>query len=217
MTEEPLYIKLREAIVNFDVEATKKAAREIIERKADPIKAVEEGIGGAAKIVGEKFERGGIFLVFLMQAGEAMKAALSELLRAIPKEKAPTRGKIVIGTVQGDIHEIGKNVVAALLAASGFEVYDLGTDAAPMKFIEEAERVEADVIAASALMTSTIGVQKDIISLLESLGLRDKYVVVIGGGATTGEWAEEIGADGWAETAPEGVEVISRLLEERRK
>ena len=178
---------------------------------------MERGIGEAAKIVGEKFEKGEIFLVFLIQAGDAMMAALSELLKAIPKGEVPTRGKVVIGTVQGDIHEIGKNVVAALLTANGFEVHDLGVDVPPMKFIEEAEKVGADVIAASALMTSTIGVQKDIVSLLESLGLREKYSVVVGGGATTAEWAEEIGADGWAETAIEGVKVISRLVEAKRK
>lgn len=216
MSERDLYAKLKEAILAYDVNAAREAAEEILKRGGDPLEALGEGISKAADEVGARFERGEIFLVHLMMAGDAMKEALSVLLKALPKEKA-VKGKVVIGTVQGDIHEIGKNVVSALLSASGFEVYDLGTDVPPMKFVEEAEKVGADVIAASALMTSTIGVQKDIIELLKSLGLRDKYLVVIGGGATTPDWAEEIGADGWAETAPEGVKVISRLIEGRRK
>ncbi|MCR6692366.1 MAG: corrinoid protein [archaeon YNP-LCB-003-016] len=215
MNGENLYVKLKNAILEFDVEASQRVAEEIVRSGADPLMAIKEGISEAAKIVGEKFESGEIFLTQLMLAGEAMKSALSVLLKALPSGTKVAKGKVVIGTVQGDIHEIGKNIVAALLSANGFDVYDLGVDVPSLKFIEEAERVKADVIAMSALMTSTIGVQKDVIDALKSLGLRDKYIVVVGGGATTAEWAENIGADGWAETAPEAVNVISRLIEKR--
>lgn len=211
-----LYENLKEAILSLDAESSRKVAEEIVSRGLDPITAIKEGIGEAARILGEKYERFEIFLPSLILAGEAMKSALSVLLRALPSGMRVTKGKVVIGTVQGDIHDIGKNIVAAMLSASGFEVYDIGVDVPPMKFIDEAERVGADVIAMSSLLSSTVAVQKDVIDMLKATGLRDKYVVIVGGGATTAEWAEEIGADGWAETALEAPELLSRLLERRR-
>lgn len=211
-----LYESLKDAILNLDAEASRKVAEEIINRGLDPIIAIKEGIGEAARTLGEKYEKFEIFLPSLILAGEAMKSALSVLLRALPSGIRVTKGKVVIGTVQGDIHDIGKNIVAAMLSASGFEVYDIGVDVPPIRFIDEAERVGADIIAMSSLLSSTVAVQKDVIDMLKAIGLRDKYIVVVGGGATTAEWAEEIGADGWAETALEAPELLSRLLERRR-
>lgn len=216
MSEEEIFTKLRDAIVERDKNAVEKVCREVIEKGIDPLKAIEKGIMEGAKIIGEKFDKLEIFLMDLMLAADAMKAGVEILLSKVPREAAPRKGVIVIGTVSGDIHDIGKNIVASLLSANGFTVYDLGVDVSPVKFVEEAEKVNADVIAMSALMTSTVGVQKDVIDYLRDMGKRDKFLIVVGGGATTKEWAEEIGADGWAETATEGVKVISKLIEERK-
>ena len=118
--------------------------------------------------------------------------------------------------MKGDIHDIGKNILAALLSANGFDVHDLGVDVPTSKFIEEAEKVGADIIALSALMSSTIGGQKDVIDYLRETGKRKKFIVMVGGGPTTQEWAEEIGADGYAETATEAVKVALELIGKKR-
>jgi len=123
---------------------------------------------------------------------------------------------VVSGTVKGDIHELGKNILVALLRANGFEVYDLGVDVATSRFIEEAEKVNADIIALSALMSSTLGGQKDVIDYLKETGKRKRFVVMVGGGPTTKDWASEIGADGYAETATEAVKVALELVGKKR-
>jgi methylmalonyl-CoA mutase cobalamin-binding domain/chain len=119
---------------------------------------------------------------------------------------------VVIATVRGDIHDIGKNIVALLLRARGFEVYDLGVDVESMRIIEEALEYDADIIALSALMTTTLPSQREVLELLRELSVRDKFKVMVGGGATTPEWASKIGADGWAETAVEAVELAVKLV-----
>ncbi|MEM1545598.1 MAG: corrinoid protein [Candidatus Methanomethylicia archaeon] len=212
---EDLYAKLRDAVVSYDVDAVVKYANEVIAKGLDPLEAIEKGLAVGARIIGDKFDRLEIYLAELIMAADAIKAGLDILLPAIPKGVVSRRGVVVIGTAQGDIHEIGKNIVAALLKAYGFDVYDLGVDVPPLRFIEKAEEVKADIIAISALMTSTIIGQRDVIEYLKALGKRDKYIVMVGGGPVTREWAEEIGADGWAETASEAVQVALTLKERR--
>jgi len=124
-------------------------------------------------------------------------------------------GKVVIGTVSGDIHDIGKNIVALLLEVNGFDAQDMGKDVESMKFIERATEVQANVMALSALMTTTRPAQKEIMDLLNEMGLRQKFLVMVGGAPTTSEWAEQIGADGWAETAEQGVRLAQRLVKKR--
>jgi corrinoid protein of di/trimethylamine methyltransferase len=209
--------KLSEAIIAGDREAAIKAANEVVERGLDVVKAIEEGLMAGAKEVGEKFDRMEIFLPELMMAAEAMQAALNVMLPNIPKGKVPRKGVVVSGTVKGDIHDIGKNILVAMLRANGFEVYDLGVDVPTSKFIEEAERVRADIITLSALMASTLGGQKDVIDYLKAIGKRDKFIVMVGGGPTTKEWADEIGADGYAETASEAVTLALELIEKKRR
>jgi dimethylamine corrinoid protein len=209
--------KLSEAIIAGDREAAIKAANEVVERGLDVVKAIEEGLMAGAKEVGEKFDRMEIFLPELMMAAEAMQAALNVMLPNIPKGKVPRKGVVVSGTVKGDIHDIGKNILVAMLRANGFEVYDLGVDVPTSKFIEEAERVRADIITLSALMASTLGGQKDVIDYLKAIGKRDKFIVMVGGGPTTKEWAHEIGADGYAETASEAVKLALELIEKKRR
>ncbi len=216
MSEEELLRKLSEAVVASDRDAVVKAAQEAIEKGLDPVKAIENGLSEGAITVGEKFDRLEIFLTDLMMAADAMKAGLDILLPLISKEKVLKKGTVVSGTVKGDIHDIGKNILSALFSANGFEVHDLGVDVPTSKFIEEAEKVGADVIALSALMSSTIGGQKDVIDYLSETGKREKFIVMVGGGPTTREWTEEIGADGYAETATEAVKVALELIEKKR-
>jgi corrinoid protein of di/trimethylamine methyltransferase len=209
--------KLCEAIVAGDREAAIRVANEIIEGGLDIVEAIEKGLMVGAKEVGAKFDKMEIFLPELMMAAEAMQAALNVLLPKIPKGKVPRTRVVVSGTVKGDIHDIGKNILVAMLRANGFEVHDLGVDVPTSKFIEEAEKVGADIITLSALMASTLGGQKDVIDYLKAMGKRDKFIVMVGGGPTTKEWADEIGADGYAETASEAVKLALELIEKKRR
>jgi corrinoid protein of di/trimethylamine methyltransferase len=205
------------AIVAGDEELVKKIVQEGIEKNVDPLELIEKALIPGIREVGEKFERMELFLTGMMLSADAMKAGMSLLLPRIPKDKIPKRGTVVVGTVKGDIHEIGKNVLSALLIANGFDVHDLGSDIPASAFVRKAEEVNADIIAASALMTTTLPSQKDILDYLKSTGKRDKYLVLVGGGPASAEWAEEIGADGYAETAVEGASLATKKLQEKSK
>ena len=212
MEAKVVFKSLGEAILSYDSAAAEKAAKEAIKSKVDPVEAIEKGLVPAIEEVGNKFEKMEIYLPELMLAADAMKTAMSLLLPLIPKDRIVSKGTIVIGTVQGDVHEIGKNIVSNMLMANGFSVVDLGVDVKTTAFVEEAKRVGAKIIGASALMSSTIGSQKDIIDYLVSLKERRKYAVMVGGGPTTGEWSKEIGADGWGEDAATSVKLANKLV-----
>ncbi len=216
LSEAKILAELCEAVVSGDVDAVTGAAKEVIRKRMDPVKAIESGLSKGARIIGDRFEKLEIFLPELLVAAEAMKTGLEILLAEIPKDKTLRKGTVVCGTVRGDVHEIGKRIVAALLQANGFEVHDLGADVPSSKFIEEAGRVSADIIGLSALMSSTLGAQKDVIDYLKAVGERKKYIVMVGGGPTTQEWADQIGADGYAKTAPEAVKLAIKLVKSKR-
>jgi trimethylamine corrinoid protein len=209
--------RLRAAVVAGDETKVTEIVQEAIRENVDPLEALEKSLIPGIREVGEKFEKMEVFLTSMMLSADAMKAGMNLLLPRIPKDKIPKRGTVVAGTVKGDIHEIGKNVLASLLIANGFDVHDIGCDVQASAFVRKAEEVNADIIAASALMTTTLPGQKDILDYLKSLGKREKYVVIVGGGPTTAEWAEDIGADGYAETAVDGVRLAVRKLEEKSK
>lgn len=207
---------LKQAVIDGDAEAVADSAKKALDAGISPIEILEKGISRGAQIVGEQFEKMEIFLTELMLSGEAMMAGLNVVLPHLKAEDVPQKGRIVVGTVRGDIHEIGKNILKSLFVANGFEVSDLGVDVPTSKFVEEAANIHADIIAISALMTSTIGGQKDVIDYLEQTGNRDKYIVMVGGGPTNQDWANEIGADGFADTAPEAVKLATELIKKRR-
>lgn len=222
MGEHDLIEMLKGSIINCDEEKAKAAAEKILAAGIDPVRAVNEGISPAAKIVGEKFEKGEYFLTHLMLAGEAMKAATEILMSKISEEEkeritSKRVGSVVLATVSGDIHDIGKNIFGLLLSVNGFKVYDLGKDVDSMTIVEKARETNADIIALSALMTTTMPAQKEVIDLLKAMGIREKFIVMVGGGSTTKEWAEEIGADGWAETAEEAVSLAKQLIEKKKR
>jgi corrinoid protein of di/trimethylamine methyltransferase len=209
--------KLTNAILNYDVDEAIKASKEAVEKGVDPVEAIEEGLAKGLKIVGERFGAGEVFLTELAMAAEAMKQALTVLMPALSKstKERKTLGKVVIGTVEGDIHDIGKSIVSTMLMAAGFEVIDLGVDVPVKKFIEKVKEVKPEIVGMSALMTSTMVKMVDVVKALKQEGLREKVKIIIGGAPTSKDWAEEIGADGYAADALEAVEVAKKLIERR--
>ena len=215
MSEDKILKDLQNAVLGYDSSAAASAAKAAIAAKIDPLKAIEKGLVPSIETIGEKFEKMEIYLPELMLAADAMKSALALLLPLIPKGSKGAKTTVVIGTVQGDVHEIGKNIVSSLLMAGGFNVIDLGVDVKTIAFVEEAKKSNAKIIGASALMSSTIGSQKDIVDLLVSQHVRKKYAVLVGGGPTTKEWAKEIGADACGMTAVDAVKLATKFAKGR--
>lgn len=210
-----IFEEIKEAIIDGDEDLAQELAQRVLDENINPVEAVQNGFIKGIEEIGNSWKAGEAFLPDVMMAADAMKAGLAVLEPAIAEiggGEGDAQGKIVLGTVQGDIHDIGKNIVGALLTAAGFKVYDLGIDQTPENFVAKAEEVGASVIAASALLTTTMGAQKELVEYLTEKNLRDKYKVIIGGGPTSKAWAEEIKADGWAETADEAVELCKSII-----
>ena len=213
MSEE-LFKKMATSIIDGDSDAAVALAQESITDGVDPLDAITKGFVVGVNTVGEAFGRGDAFLPELVMAGEAMKAAVSTLDPEMKKRGTERKmlGKVVIATVEGDIHEIGKSLVATMLGASGFEVYDLGVDQPSDKIIGKALEVNADIIAMSALLTTTMVKQREVIEELEKEGLRNKVKVMVGGAPVTRDWVTTIGADGYSEDAIGAVALAKKLL-----
>ena len=206
--------ELRQSVINYDEEAAVKAAQKALELKMDPYKVITDCLTPAIQEVGERFEKGEAFLPELIMATDAMDAAVKILEKEITKEEREGRqkGRIVLGTVKGDIHNIGKNIVGIMLKTAGYEIIDLGVDVEPSKFVEEAERSGAQIIMASALMTFTAVNLKKIADYLEMEGVRKKYKLAFGGGPLSEVWAKEMGADGYAPDAVKAVDLANQLM-----
>jgi len=209
-----IFERLRKAILEGDEEGALRLSNEAIESGLDPLVVVETSVLEAVNIVGERFEKGDAFLTELVMSGNAAQASVNILKGEIRKsvKQIKSLGRVVIGTVQGDIHDIGKTIVTSLLIANGFEVYDLGIDVPPEAFVEKVREVNADVVGLSALVSTTLKSQRDTIDAIDKAGLRDKVKVIIGGAPVTEEWAKSIGADAWATDATEGIRKIKNLI-----
>ncbi len=206
--------QLKDAVVIGEPDQAKKLATQALEADIAPLTAIEEALNVGMQVVGDKFESEEYFIPDLMMATEAMKAAMKvfEPVLTERKEKRQVLGTVVIGTVEGDIHEIGKSLVATMLSAAGFQVYDLGVDVSVAKFVEQVQETGANVVGLSALLTTTMRNQEAVIEALKKAGLREQVKVVIGGAPTSPDWAETIGADAYAENANEAVDVVKQLL-----
>lgn len=206
--------KLKEAVIAGDRDEAIKISREIVDKGLDPLEALERGLVAGVLEVGEKWVKEEVFLADLVMSAEAMKAASEVLKPEIIRRGGVVKklGKVVIGTVAGDIHDIGKNIVATMLEASGFEVVDLGVDVPTETFIEKVRELKPDVLGLSALLTTTMLEQKNVIEALKREGLRDKVKVIVGGAPVTEEWTKNIGADGYAEDAIRAVRLVKKLL-----
>jgi corrinoid protein of di/trimethylamine methyltransferase len=212
--EQDVMKELGLAIKNYDSEAAERGARKALEMKMDPLEVIVKGLTPAIEEVGDLFEKGDIFLPHLVMAGDAMMAAVNILKTNMTSEQLASsrKGQIVIGTIKGDVHNIGKNIVGIMLTAAGYNVIDLGIEVEPSKFVEEAERNRADIIAVSALMTFTARNMKMVTEYLEMEGVRDKYKVIFGGGPLNEDWAREMGADAYAADASKAVSVVNGLM-----
>ena len=214
MSIEELYQKMAQSIIDGDSDASIELAKEAVQSGMDPLDAITKGFVVGVNQVGEAFSCGDAFLPELVMAGEAMKAAVSTLEPEMEKRGSHREmlGKVVLATVEGDIHEIGKSLVGTMLSASGFQVYDMGVDVAVTKLVAKAKEVNADIVAMSALLTTTMVKQREVIEALELAGLRSGIKVMVGGAPVTREWVQKIGADGYSEDAIGAVGVAKSLM-----
>ena len=212
MSEE-LLGKLTQAVIDGEPEDAEEWARKALEEGLDPLTCINEGLSPGIDCVGELFATGEYFLPDLILGGDAMKAALTVLEPALTgDQQREILGQVVLGTVEGDLHEIGKTLVGTMLTANGFQVTDIGVDKPAGEFIAAVKDTGATVIGASALLTTTMLQQQRLIEALEEAGLRDQVKVLVGGAPVTENWAEKIGADGYAEDAIGAVAVAKKLV-----
>ncbi len=213
MTQE-LFQAMAQSVIDGEEEEAVRLARQAVEQGVEPLAAINQGYVAGLDEVGEQFGCGEMFLPDLVLAAEAMKSAMSVLEPELAKRGAARQilGTVVVGTVEGDIHDIGKTLVGTMLAASGFKVYDLGVDVSIETFIDKASEVEANIVGLSALLTTTMVKQRALIETLAEMGLRDKVKVMVGGAPVTRSWADEIGADGFSEDAIGAVAVAKQIV-----
>lgn len=206
--DRPLY----QAILDGDAKLARSSAEEALSKGADPQGLVDEQMIPAMDEVGRLFECHEYFVPEMLIAARAMRAALEVVQSRLTKAQTESRGKVVIGTVKGDLHDIGKNLVAAMLQESGYEILDLGTDVPPEKFVKTIEEHKANAVALSALLTTTMPEMKNVIEALVKAGIRDRVKVLVGGAPVTEEFAKQIGADGYGETAVAAVGLTRSLV-----
>ena len=198
MAKEAFYNEAIDALVNHDKDAAEDVAKRAIAAGVTPQDIMQNGFVVGIRKVGDQFDEGEVYLPELMLAAAAMEAAMEICNAALPEGESETRGVVVIGTVEGDVHDIGKAIVSAYLRANGYEVHDLGRDVPVDAFVDKAEEVNADIIGASALLTATMRKQAEILAELDDRGMRDKVKFVVGGAPCTQEYADSIGADAYA-------------------
>jgi corrinoid protein of di/trimethylamine methyltransferase len=213
MSDE-LFAALRQSVIDGDAVQSATLAQQALDDGVPPLDAIEIGLVPGLSYVGEQFGEGELFLPDMMLAARAMQKALDILEPELQAQSAQRTvvGRVVIGTVKGDIHEIGKNLVGMMLSTSGFEVHDLGVDVAPDRFVEAAREHNADIVGVSALLTTTMAGQRTVVEALVTAGLRERVRVIVGGAPASESWAKEIGADGYSEDAIGAVALARKLL-----
>ena len=214
MSQESFYKEISEAIVSLDRDKAISFAKKAIEENMNLLDVVEKGFGAGIRRIGDLWEEGEFFLPELMLGGNIVQESMEILLPYLKANKEDViPGKVVIATIEGDIHSIGKTIVATMLSANGFEVYDLGADVSAEKIINTALEKNANIIGVSALLTTTMIGQKKLIEILEHRGIRDKFKVILGGAPVTKNWVNECQADGYADNAIEAVKLIKKLMD----
>jgi corrinoid protein of di/trimethylamine methyltransferase len=204
------------AVIDGETDDAVEATQKALEANVDPLEILNKGLMDGADEVGKRFERNEYFLPELMMAGRALKGAM-EIVKPVLLEKyaggdGKVKGRVVSATIQTDIHDIGKNIVASMLTAAGFEVTDMGVDVPIKSIIDKAEEIDAHIIALSALLTTSMPFMKDLIRLLEARGIRQKYIVLVGGASVNADWAKAIGADGTAKNAADAVKLARERM-----
>lgn len=210
-----LFDDIKKSLVELDDVKVKELIQKALEEGVSPMEIIEKALRPAMVEIGDKFEQGEYFLAELVVAGDIFKEVMDEIIVPELRKRGgevSKLGTVVIGTVRGDLHDIGKSIVASMLSAAGFEVVDLGVDVPPEKFVEAVKKHNADIVGMSALLTTTMLEMKNVIEALKKEGIRSKVKVIVGGAPITPEFAKEIGADAYAKDAVEAVEVCRRLL-----
>lgn len=218
MGKAEINAKLKDAIVNLDSELAEEAAKEAVKAGLNPIEAINDGLSAGMVVISDLFDEGKMFVPELMMAAEAFENAVGILTASLTKEDAQSSaaGKVLLHTVQGDVHDIGKNIVRTMLAANNFTVYDLGRDVAVETVIEKAKELNVDIIAGSALMSTTMVRQRDEINLLKEEGLRDRFICIYGGAPVNQKWCDSIGADGYSDSATDAPSTAKALLAKKK-
>ncbi len=201
------------AILGYNKAEAEAVAQKAISAGIDLTQLISEGMSPAMDTIGDKFQKGEAYLPELQMAGNVFESAMKLIQPKLLESKTAMepKGRVMIGTVKGDLHSIGKDLVAAMLKTSGFEVVNLGIDIPTLTFLEEAEKANAQVIALSALLTTTMAVQREVVNALADQGLRDKFKVIVGGAPIDQKWADEIGADGYGANAAEAVQMVGKM------
>jgi dimethylamine corrinoid protein len=215
---QELYEKMAQSVIAGEAEDAAALARQSLELGIRPLDSIDNGFVKGIRVVGDRFGAGELFLPELVMSAEAMKAALAILEPELAKsaQARENMGNVLACTVQGDIHDIGKRIVCTMLSANGFTVVDLGVNVKVDRFVEEIKTRKPDIVAMSALLTTTAPNQGKVIKLLQAQGIRDSYIVMIGGAPTSPQWAKEVGADGYGENATEAVRVAKELMTLKR-
>ncbi len=212
--KDAIIAKAKDAITDFDDELAAEVAAEALAAGIDPVELIEKGFTAGMQEVGEQFEQGTLFLPHVLAAAEAMNAGIEVIKPEMEKRKSQTKslGTIVIGTIEGDIHSIGKDIVASMLNIAGFKVVDLGRDVPIKTFVEKAKEIKPQIIASSALMTTTMVNQIQIEEQLKEAGIRGQVKTMVGGAPVTQDWADKIGADLYGESATDVVNKVKAAL-----
>ena len=213
MQKKEVFEGMYKAIVSLDKSKAQENAKAAINMELDLKEFIDQAMSPAMEIVGEQFQNGQMFLPELQMSADVFESAMQILQPKLleSNDSVEPKGRVVIGTVKGDLHSIGKDLVATMLKTRGFEVLDLGVDISTLDFMEQAENTNANVIALSALLTTTMAAQREVVEALKDNGIRDKIKVIIGGAPVDQQWADEIGADAYGENAAEAVKLVEKL------
>lgn len=212
---EDIYEELSDSVLTLESDEVKKTTQKALDMGIDPIDIIQKGLSKALKIVGDEYEKGEFFLMELIAAADSVKKVLDNMLNPLileKKEKRKPLGVVVIGTVEGDIHEIGKNIISSFLFAAGFDVHNIGTDIPAEEYVKKAREVDADIVGASALLSTTLPEQEKIVEIFEKEGLRNKVKLIFGGAPVTEQWVMDIGGDGFASDPLDVVRLVKELL-----
>lgn len=217
MSQDELFGALAEAVVKFNQSQVEQLAHQAIENGFDAYEAINRGLSPGIEVVGKRFSQGEYFIPELLMAAKAMMKGVEILKPHISGLQTSEKGVIVIGTVKGDVHNIGKDIVSMFMESSGFEVHNLGVNVEHKIFMEKAEEFRADIVGLSALMSTTMNHMKSIVELFKQESLRDKYLIMVGGAPVSQKWCEVVGADAFAPNAGKAVEIAQNLLKQKSK